>query len=628
MVRNLPGFVLDDGDGSRGFAGAAGNILIDGVRVSSKSEGPSDVLARIPAAKVERIELIRGQTGGTDLRGQTIIANVIRKSGGLTGSWEVGATTFDPAGGLYPFGNMSTAFERGNTSFTLGVEASRYLFEVERDEVVLDRLGAVAELRDEVFTEDGQNANATLLLETRLGKATARLNTSYNWFDEAGGETSLRTPVGGTPFTLFQGDTDTEDAFEIGVDLERPLSDTLNAKFIGLYRREDFTETGSLVFEEEGLTDSITDFNSINSEAILRVEADYSGLAGHLIEAAVERTVNRLESKFSFLRNEGSGLVPQDVPGANTEVEEERLDLTLSDSFRVGPIAADAALAWETSTITQTGGFAEERDFSFFKPSLILTYSPTSQRQYRVQIQREVGQLNFFDFVSAADLGDVELSLGNPDLAPETTIAIDATLEQRFGELGVVTITGFHDEITDVVDVLPLEGILEVPGNIGDGSRSGLRTEATLPLDGLNIAGARLDIRGEWQTSSVADPLTGEGRRLSGERRWEGNIAFRQDLTERKFAWGGDISFFDDSVDFGLDERDRFQNEVDIDFFAETRALSRLRIRLGMENILRTGSERDRQVFNGPRSDGIRAFTEQREDTRQREIFLRVSGTF
>ncbi|MEM9839352.1 MAG: TonB-dependent receptor [Pseudomonadota bacterium] len=628
MVRNLPGFALDDGDGSRGFAGSAGNILLDGERVSSKSEQPSDVLSRIPASQVERIEVIRGQTGGTDLRGQTVIANVIRKEGGFSGAFEAGANTFDPAGGFYPFGSGSVAFQRGGASFTLGVEASRYLGFIENDERVFGPADQLIEVRDEIFREDGHRGNATLQAVVPLGETMLRFNANYSLFDEAGGETSIRTPVGGQPFVLFQGDTDEETAFEIGADLERAFGEAWSAKLIGLYRSADFTETGSLILRDDDLTDSETFFNSVDTEAIIRTEIDFSGIQGHLIELAVEGSVNNLESRFAFLRNEGGVLVPQDVPGAETEVEEERVDVTLSDSFAVGPIAVDLVLAGETSTITQTGGFAEERSFSFFRPGLTLTYTPSKELQLRLQGQREIGQLDFFDFVSAADLGDVELSLGNPDLAPETTIAFELSVERRFGELGVVTVTGFHDEITDVQDLLPLEGVLEVPGNIGDGTRSGVRTEATFPLEKLGIAGARLDLTGEWQTSSVTDPLTDEDRRLSGERRWEGNIAFRQDLTSRKFAWGTDVSLFDDAPQFGLDERDNFRSGIDWDVFAETRAVQGMRIRLGVENILGEGTLRAREVFQGPRSDNIRAFTERRDGATPRQIFLQANGTF
>ncbi|MEM6575609.1 MAG: TonB-dependent receptor, partial [Pseudomonadota bacterium] len=607
MVNNVPGFSLDNGDGSRGFAGSAGNVLIDGKRVSSKSEQPSEVLLRIPASRIERIEVIRGQTGGTDLRGQTVIANVIRTAGGTSGAWTLGGNAFEDDDAGFPFGRISAATELGQASINLGLEGERYLGLTRNDERVLGPAGALRETRDEEFRETGYRSTITAQSRVPIGATTFRLNANYSLFDEKGGETSVRTPENEPSFVLFQGDTDKGDTLELGLDAERPLSEVLDAKLIGIYRRTNFTETGSLVFRERNFTSSTTLFDSLETESIARLEFDYAGFEGHLIEAAVEGTVNRLDSEFELRLNENGVLVAQDVPGAITEVEEERTDLTLSDSFSVGPVAVDLTLAAEFSTITQTGGFADERDFTFFKPGLILTYAPTEAIQYRFNAQREVGQLNFNDFVSAADLGDVELALGNPALAPESTVALQASLERRFGELGVFTLTAFHDDISDVQDLLPLEGVLEVPGNIGDGTRSGLNATATLPLDTVGLANARLDFSGEWQTSSVTDPLTGEDRRLSGERRWEGNIAFRQDLTARKFAWGGDVSFFDDSPQFGLDERDNFQRGVDLDAFVETRAVGTLRIRLGFENILGTGTERRREVFNGPRSSGVGA---------------------
>src|SRR5512145_712924 len=49
MVRQVPGFSLDGGDDRRGFSGAVGNLLIDGVRPSTKSQSVDGILARIPA---------------------------------------------------------------------------------------------------------------------------------------------------------------------------------------------------------------------------------------------------------------------------------------------------------------------------------------------------------------------------------------------------------------------------------------------------------------------------------------------------------------------------------------------------------------------------------------------------
>ena len=77
MLRQLPGFQIDDGTSDRGFIAAAGNILINDVYPSAKQDTPSALLARISANQVARIELIRGQVRGIDLQGQSQVANII-----------------------------------------------------------------------------------------------------------------------------------------------------------------------------------------------------------------------------------------------------------------------------------------------------------------------------------------------------------------------------------------------------------------------------------------------------------------------------------------------------------------------------------------------------------------------
>jgi hypothetical protein len=77
MANRLPGFRVDDGQPVRGFAGAGGNVLINGSRPASKIETVSSALGRIPASRVERIELIRGGAGGVDMQGRSVVANVI-----------------------------------------------------------------------------------------------------------------------------------------------------------------------------------------------------------------------------------------------------------------------------------------------------------------------------------------------------------------------------------------------------------------------------------------------------------------------------------------------------------------------------------------------------------------------
>src|SRR5947209_3781602 len=94
MVQRIPGFTFDDGASVRGFAGAAGNVLIDGQRPASKTDDLTGVLTRLPLAQVERIDLIRGAQPGIDMQGKTVVANVIRrKDRGFSGVAAVGQYT-------------------------------------------------------------------------------------------------------------------------------------------------------------------------------------------------------------------------------------------------------------------------------------------------------------------------------------------------------------------------------------------------------------------------------------------------------------------------------------------------------------------------------------------------------
>ncbi|MEM6900981.1 MAG: Plug domain-containing protein, partial [Pseudomonadota bacterium] len=91
MVEELPGFVIEqeneDDDGpARGFGQASGNVLINGLRISGKSNGAADALGRIAASSVERIELLDGASLDIPgLSGQ--VANVVAETAAFTGTF-------------------------------------------------------------------------------------------------------------------------------------------------------------------------------------------------------------------------------------------------------------------------------------------------------------------------------------------------------------------------------------------------------------------------------------------------------------------------------------------------------------------------------------------------------------
>ena len=105
----------------RGFGGAAGNVLIDGARPATKNDSLDQLLQRIPASDVARIDVIRGAAPGIDMQGKTVIANVIRKTDNglklttaVQGTWD--------ANGHFDHGLRLEGSKRsGDTSYEAGL---------------------------------------------------------------------------------------------------------------------------------------------------------------------------------------------------------------------------------------------------------------------------------------------------------------------------------------------------------------------------------------------------------------------------------------------------------------------------------------------------------------------------
>lgn len=84
MLNEVPGFTVRGEDGARGLGQASANVLINGERITNKSEGVFTQLQRITTERVESIEIVDGATLGiAGLSGQ--IANVITGPSDISG---------------------------------------------------------------------------------------------------------------------------------------------------------------------------------------------------------------------------------------------------------------------------------------------------------------------------------------------------------------------------------------------------------------------------------------------------------------------------------------------------------------------------------------------------------------
>ncbi len=634
MVEQLPGFQLDNGSRARGFAGTSGNVLINGERPSSKTDSVSDILERIPAREVLRIDLIRGNTGRFDAVGQSVLANVIVATDSRSWTWTARVEQDLDSGGPTPGGSISVIDRSGNTEWGAGIQLSTSYFGNSATERQLVD-GTVGEFRDEFDRTRQQSIRLNANSATRWDRRLLRLNAELGYEDSDFRENSRRTPLIpiGPAFNLDRrSDTDNFD-LEVGGDFEWPLARQWRARAVGLYRhieRLDFDQELLGPDRSDVAVRQSGDRESITSEAIARIEFDYTGFGQHQLELDLETALNTLDNMLALRAVDSSGqLIPVPVPGANNRVEELRSDLQLRDTWQRGALSIEAALGAEASEIRQSGSTAPDQQFFFVKPSFTIIHAPDEGRIHRFSVSREIAQLDFGDFVSAANFGDGDIDRGNPNLEPQQTWLAEWSSETRFGEVGAAKLTAFHRWIQDVQDRLPIDDRFEVPGNIGDGRRWGVAFEGTVPLDALFHAGrSRLDFSGRWEDSSVVDPVTGLTRSFSGRRRFEIESQLRQDLIGQGWAWGLETEYEDQRVVYELDEIDIDERGFDLEAFIETTRFLGVKMQLIVQNLLDRRFERDRLVFEGQRATTAEVFRELRDRRRGRSVVLSISGSF
>jgi outer membrane receptor protein involved in Fe transport len=300
------------------------------------------------------------------------------------------------------------------------------------------------------------------------------------------------------------------------------------------------------------------------------------------------------------------------VPNSNVLVQEQRVDAFVGHGWRFDQRwSFDWRLAGEYSRLDFSGDTNQVVTFAFAKPSLELTRQLGRSNQLRLRIFRDVGQLDFTDFVSSVSLTDERVEGGNPDLRPQTGWSAELSADLRFGSDAALSATGFHHWVSDTADYLPVgppDALVDAPGNIGDARIYGLRANARVPLAGLR--GATVTGEATWQKSEVTDPLTGAQRPISEFQDVAWNIGFRQDLPA--LAWGASYTGKSAASSYLLREIDTRRASPSLEAFIEIPLGRRLRLRAVAISLLDQAETRDRLFFDPDRR--TREFSAERSE--------------
>jgi hypothetical protein len=639
IVQRIPGFTLDLGANNsnggadiRGFAGVAGNVVINGARPSTKSEPLDAYLNSIPASRVRRVEVGPGDLYGADYSSKSQVANLILVEGGkgvLSGNATVTAERHY-TGAITPTGSGSVSLTRGPSTFNISGDTAYVDQTEEGADVVTDP--ATGELLDSRRKMNIiHNFSPFIAGSWALDEGpthSANFNARYHFDHFLLHQMSHDVPAGAGP----HDDTLVEDyptkTLELGGDVTRPLADGA-IKFVGLLSRQrrhtlDESDIGNL-----GHTEVVGGFQQLSqsqrNETLGRLTWSKDKLLGFQFEAGGEVAWNTLDfnlNLFSFDENGDKTRV--DLPLDNARVTELRGEFWVNGSRALSKtLRVDLGLNYEMSQLKVSGDATADRKLQFPKPSITLDWEPGGGWHSQLILRRTVAQLNFFDFISVADLASNEVSGGNANLQPQRSWEGRFSVEHPLFKQGKARLELGYNLISLLQDrILTVDGF-DAPGNIGTGRQMYADLTLDAPLDRF-WRGLRVKLHGNVQQTRVRDPISGELRDFSGFfPTWEWDADVRRDLGP--LSYGFTASDNARTTIFNTNLLDtRWNGGVYASAFVEYRPSPSRAFRLDFNDISDVGGGRNLVEFFPNRTVGAPSVL----DHRFRNSHVRIAITF
>jgi hypothetical protein len=634
MARNVPGFSIREGDGARGLGQADTNVLINGRRIPGKANGPLEALRRIPVEDVVRLELVDGASLGIGgLTGQ-VLNLVTLASGRVSGQFRYNPEfrTIDVTPRLLQ-GSVALAGSGAKSEWTLALRNESNRRGNEGPEEVFDGAGTLVALRDEIgrFYNDRISLSGSYSRTADNGSILNLTGQTQGFIFRDTESSAQRAPGGITERVRNLRRTEDEFNFELGADYEFGFGPG-RLKLIGYHRYEDSPFTNSVL---TSFTDNRAPQGSLfvqdadEGETILRGEYTVAAEGGNLV-AAVEGARNYLDITSAFSERDAAGVLqPLALEGASARVDEDRVDagLTWSRALANG-LQLQVSAGGEYSQISQSGPLGLTRTFWRPKGFVSLDWKVDPDLNLAGRIERVVGQLNFFDFIATVDLDQDRADASNANLKPEQSWVYELEASWRLGALGNLTMSGYLEDLIDVVDQIPLAGGGQAPGNLPSARFYGFETQATLLSDGIGWKGTRFDFTVGWNQSQVRDPLLGFVREVSGNELVSLELRLRHDIPDSNWAFGTRGDWTKVAQVVRLNEISLAQPSFAQAFaFLENKDIAGLTVRARVGNLLDQADRFERTVFAN-RTAGQAAFSERR-DRRFGTIFsFDVEGSF
>ena len=646
IVQHVPGFQLDLGvtQGAtgnvdvRGFAGTAGNVVLNGARPSTKSETLDVTLQRIPAQRVVRVELGSGDLYGSDYAGKSQVLNVVLSNAGGYDANVTLSGTRRYTGYIQPNASANVVFTKGPSSLNLSAGTGRNKqYEEGTDTLIDTSSGDLVEFR----RKHNVYANKNPFLAAAYGLehgANDAYHLNIRWqpsrFDLF--QKNIVSPTGDPQHedNLFQHYRD--PVIELGGDVTRPLAGGA-IKFVGLTTRRKRHDFDSYV-GRDGLIDEggqvVGGFEQLidakRNETIGRISWTRSNLFGMSFEVGAEAAYNTLDDHTTLdAIDENGDKVPIDLPIADATVKEKRGEVYLNLGKQISPaLRVDGGVNYEFSNLKVRGDATADRTLKFLKPNITFDWKPGGGWHSQLSIRRTVAQLDFYDFISFGELSTNRVNGGNANLEPQRTWEFHGTLDHPLLGDGLFKLDFGYDLVSKLQDRVLIcdedDNCFDAPGNLGTGKRLFANVTFDAPL-GMLWKGLRAKLTGNFQRTRVEDPINGKQRNWSGFfPNWQWDLTVRRDAGA--FSYGFEVFDNQKFTFFRTDEFDtNFNGAPGWNAFVEYRPSSKTSLALDVQHVF---GKRNRLLFFPNRAEPGTIINEYRERDQHISVGLSVKQTF
>jgi len=627
-------------------------VLINGQRITGKSNEGRNQLNRISADQVDYIEIIRGTSEELDIRGGGQVVNVVLLDLPSRSNTTVELEAKQLRDGTTdPGGQASISGQAGDFNYVFNVGADPRYRASEAREFSYDPDGKLIEFRREDQTRDETQFQISTNLGYQLEKSVIQLNALY----EDRGDTPSDTyreihdlEVG--ELQIQTGDNNSEQTnWEIGGDYEYAFNGGGKFRFLFIVNDREFQFTRNRFDVVNGAEEQnlFLDNYGRDRERIARTSYTWNIDDAQGVELGIEAAQTIRDSDLRMgLDIAGTpspaygNLVPVAIDNSGSTVEEMRYETFAVHNWQINTrMTLESSVIVETSTIEQSGDVSNSRDFNFVRPKFDYRFDITPTLQLRAGIAKDVSQLSFSDFSASVDGSDEDQNTqaGNPEIKQEQSWRYELNLEQRLpNDIGVINAQFWYRDVEDHIDRVDVsispDDLRSARGNIGDGKRYGLNLDISTKLGMLGLPNALLNTGIRLRDSEFTDPFLGIKRRQRNNGRWQANMGFRHDITDYGLTYGLNYSNSSNGStgrkEIDIIDIEERKDKPYLSAYLEKKAFGNLTFRFESRNITDSEFCRTRTRFAGATADGIVEEIEDYCNGNGMELAFRVRTTF